>query len=142
MLGEAISDPEFLAIPPCACDTNRLGQAWTKADLDGDTLHGHQGGAGSVIAITCLNAGQDGIWSTNDGQIIRPNLFPNGASVDIRAPADCRDRHDQIRGFVGKHPDGLLFVFGDRSVRWLDESINKQVYRRSGTMCDREVEDF
>ena len=59
-----------------------MGQVWSKASFDGLNETGHQGGHGSVLAVTAQNPGPDGIYETSDDVLAPLNQTPIDVSID------------------------------------------------------------
>ena len=146
-MGEAASSADLKASSICVGVEELMGQAWTKANLDGGCSGAHIGGHGSVLAATSQNPGADGLFSTNsvpssdDVIMASLNVEPARSSVDMSAGPDCMDRLDNIRGFFAYHPGGAHFVFLDGSAHFVNESISIEAYRALSTIADGEVAD-
>ena len=118
-----------------------MGQVWSKADFDGDTANGGDGGRGSVLAVTAQNAGEDGIWQTDDDLVTPLNQFPGDISIDASfSDDDVQNNLDRVRGFFSYHGSGgANFVFGDGSVRFLSQEIDSDTYVFISTIDSGEV---
>lgn len=111
-----------------------MGQVWSKADFDGTNEAGFQGGRGSVLAVTAQNPGPDGEYGTSDDVLAPLNGLPVPVSID-NAPGDnCSDPLDRVRSFFSFHPSGANFLFGDGSVRFINETIDAATYRALSTI--------
>ncbi len=116
-----------------------MGQVWSKADFDGLNEAGFQGGRGSVLAVTAQNPGHDGKYGTPDDVLAPLNALPVPVSID-NAPGDnCADPLDRVRSFFSFHRSGANFLFGDGSVRFVDETIEDKAYRVLSTIDGGEV---
>jgi hypothetical protein len=115
------------------------GQVWSKADFDGSNTGGFKGGPGSVLAVTRHNFGPDGIPNTADDLHEAMNATPGISSIDNLPGPDCADNEDRVRGFAGHHPGGVVFAFGDGSVRLVNESTDPYVYTGMSTMRGGEI---
>lgn len=67
--------------------------------------------------------------------------------IDSSALTDCRSSADggphRTSNFRSSHADGAFFLFGDGSVRFLDEGIDMQLYRALSTIAgDEDVDEF
>ena len=122
-MGEALSSPRL-----------PIGQVWTKADFDGPDAAGHDGGRGSVLAVTSQNPGPDNVYDTADDVLMPLNAEPVVISSDATPGRNCEDHQDTVRGFYSQHPGGAQFGFGDGSVRFIQESIDARVYRGMSTI--------
>ena len=58
-----------------------MGQVWSKADFDGLNETGHEGGHGSVLAVTAQNSGTDGEFDTDDDILAPLNETPAAVSI-------------------------------------------------------------
>ena len=115
-----------------------MGQVWSKADFDGINEALHHGGRGSVLAVTAQNPGPDGKFGTDDDVLAPLNAAPADVSIDATPGPECQDPQDRVRGFYSFHPDGAYFLFGEGSVRRIDESIEPRIYRALSTIEGRE----
>ncbi|GAB4147160.1 MAG: hypothetical protein Tsb009_20200 [Planctomycetaceae bacterium] len=110
-----------------------MGQVWSKADFDGTNEAGHQGGRGSVLAVT----------AQHPNLITRLNKVPADVSVDAIDSLGCNDTSDRVRGFYSRHPGGAHFSMGDGAVRFISENINQTVYQALSTINGGEtIGDF
>ncbi len=116
-----------------------MGQVWSKASFDGLNETGHQGGHGSVLAVTAQNPGPDGIYETSDDVLAPLNHTPIDVSIDATAGADCQDSQDRVRGFYSFHSGGSNFLLGDGSVLLVDEGISAPIYRAQSTIAGNEI---
>jgi prepilin-type processing-associated H-X9-DG protein len=117
-----------------------MGQVWSKADFDGVTGQGNQGGRGSCLAVTSQNPGSDGLWDTDDDVLEPLNNVPLNISTDASTTStDVTNPLDRVRGYFSFHPGGANFVLGDGSVQFVDESINSSTYRKLSSMNGGEV---
>lgn len=117
-----------------------MGQVWSKADFDGVSGQGNQGGRGSCLAVTSQNPGTDGLWDTDDDVLEPLNKLPQSISSDASATStDVTNPLDRVRGFFSFHPGGAHFALGDGSVRFVVESINSSTYRKLSSMNGGEV---
>ena len=53
-----------------------MGQVWSKADFDGTSGNGNEGGRGSCLAVTAQNPGPDNLWDTADDVLELLNVEP------------------------------------------------------------------
>ena len=112
-----------------------MGQVWSKADFDGTSGDGNQGGRGSCLAVTAQNPGPDNLWDTADDVLELLNSEPLNISIDASSSAsDSTNPLDRVRGFYSYHPQGANFVFGDGSVQYLNETIDSRTYRHLSTI--------
>jgi len=116
-----------------------MGQVWSKADFDGLNETGHEGGHGSVLAVTAQNPGPDGQFETSDDVLALLNVAPVDVSIDATPGPDCQDPMDRIRGFYSFHPAAANFLFADGSVHVVQESISGPVYRALSSIAGGEV---
>lgn len=116
-----------------------MGQVWSSADFDGTRFGGFEGGRGSVLAVVQQHAGPDGIDGTTDDITAPLNRIPVDASIDWVGGSGCVDDQDRVRNFIGAHTGGAFFVLGDGSVRFVNESIDADLYRGLGTFHGGEV---
>ena len=116
-----------------------MGQVWSKASFDGLNETGHQGGHGSVLAVTAQNPGPDGRFETSDDVSAPLNQTPIDVSIDATPGADCQDPMDRVRGFYSFHSGGSNFLHGDGSVRLVDESISAIIYRAHSNIAGNEI---
>ena len=137
--GEAASSPNLRADSICVGEEYMMSQAWTKANFDGGCSGYHQGGHGSVLAVTSQNPGPDGEFSTSDDVLAPLNLEPVCVSIDFSAGRDCSDAQDRVRAFFAFHPSGANFVFFDGSVRLISSSVEPEIYRAYSTIAGAEI---
>ena len=116
-----------------------MGQVWSKADFDGLNETGHEGGHGSVLAVTAQNPGPDDQFATSDDVLAPLNVVPAAVSLDATPGPECSDSMDRVRGFYSFHVGGANFLIADGSVRFIGESILPMVYRRSSTIAGGET---
>lgn len=116
-----------------------MGQVWSKADFDGLNATGHEGGHGSVLAVTAQNPGPDGQFATSDDILAPLNVARVAVSIDATVGPECTDPMDRIRGFYSFHAGGANFLIADGSVRFISESISPTVYRGSSTIAGGET---
>ena len=116
-----------------------LGQVWSKADFDGTGPAGFQGGRGSILAVTGQNPGPDGVWDTADDLLTPLNKQPADVSIDWTVGPDNTDPNDRVRGFYSQHPTGAVFAFADGSTRFVNETIEVQLFRHLSTRNGHEV---
>ena len=117
----------------------RMGQVWSKADFDGLNETGHQGGHGSVLAVTAQNPGSDGIINTTDDLYTPLNSTPVDVSIDANPGDNCTDSMDRVRGFYSFHASASQFVMGDGSVRAISENISSLIYQGLSTIDGGEI---
>ena len=116
-----------------------MGQVWSKADFDGLKETWHQGGHGSVLAVTAQHPGEDGQYVTEDDVLAPLNIIPVDVSIDWTPGPDCQHSLDRIRGFTSLHPGGANFVLADGSVHFISESISADTYIGLSTIDGEEV---
>ncbi len=116
-----------------------MGQVWSKADIDGLNETGHQGGHGSVLAVTAQNPGGDGVFGTSDDVLAPLNWAPIDVSIDATPGPDCQDPMDRVRGFYGFHPAGANFLLADGSVRLIEADISPSLYQALSTIAAGEI---
>ena len=116
-----------------------MGQVWSKADIDGIREHSHEGGCGSVLAVTSQHVGRDQQLGTRDDELAPLNARPVWVSVDANPGPNCQDNDDRIRNFTSFHPEGAYFVYGDGSVHFISNSIDSATYQALSTMSGEEV---
>ena len=116
-----------------------MGQVWSKADFDGTIEAGHEGGRGSVLAVTAQNAGSDGRFDTPDDRLAPLNFTPVDVSLDAMVGPDCGDPLDRVRGFYSLHLGGANFLFGDGTVRFVSDQIAPIAYLAISTIDGAEV---
>ncbi|MGI9427697.1 MAG: H-X9-DG-CTERM domain-containing protein [Bythopirellula sp.] len=116
-----------------------MGQVWSKADFDGLNETGHEGGHGSVLAVTAQNPGPDGKYVTADDVLAPLNIVPADVSIDWTPGSDCQHTLDRIRGFFSYHPGGANFVLADGSVQFIGERISATTYIGLSTIDGEEV---
>ena len=117
-----------------------MGQVWSKADFDGVSGEGNEGGRGSCLAVTAQNPGPDGEWDTDDDILEPLNFEPLNISIDASTSAtDTENPLDRVRGFYSYHPSGANFVRGDGSVAFITETIEPRTYRSLSTMSGGEI---
>ncbi len=116
-----------------------MGQVWSKADFDGLNETGHEGGHGSVLAVTAQNPGEDGIAGTDDDVLAPLNEVPAAVSIDAVVGPDCADQGDRVRGFYSLHSGGAHFLFADGSVTFIQEDISPTVYQALSTIAGHET---
>ena len=138
MVGEAVSGARNLAEGPSGATNLLLAQVWSKASIDGATSH--LGGRGGVMAVTGQNPGADGLYGTSDDVLGRLNASPASISYDNAPGTDCQDPLDRVRTFGSHHSKGAQFVFGDASLRWIENEIDPEVYRAASTYAGKEGE--
>ncbi len=119
----------------------KMGQVWSKANIDGTNAGSHLGGHGSVLAATAQNPGPDGRFGTGDDVLAPLNSNPVEASFDAVPGTDCHDPRDRVRGFYGYHPSGANFVFADASVKFITNDIAPSTYRALSTIAGTESTD-
>ncbi len=117
-----------------------MGQVWSKADFDGVSGEGNEGGRGSCLAATSQNPGPDGMWDTPDDILEPLNSQPLSISMDASSSStDLTNPLDRVRGYFSYHPGGANFVLGDASVQYIRESIDATTYRYLSTINGHEV---
>ena len=116
-----------------------MGQVWSKANFDGINETGFQGGRGSILAVTAQNPGGDGLWNTGDDILTPLNNEPSDVSIDWTVGTDNADPNDRVRGFYSQHAGGGVFALGDASTRFINESIDANLYRNLSTRSGGEV---
>jgi len=116
-----------------------MGQVWSKADFDGINAAGHNGGRGSVLAVTAQNPGPDGLFGGSDDVAAPLNALPAAVSMDNAPGDDCQDPLDRVRGFYSFHNGGANFLMGDGSVQFVRETIDPVLYRALSTIDGGEV---
>ena len=116
-----------------------MGQVWSKADFDGTDGGGHEGGRGSVLAVTAQNSGEDGQWDTTDDMLAPLNRRPVAVSEDNSFGPNCNGPSDRVRGFTSMHRGGAFFLLGDGSVRFIPDNIDQKTYRALSTIRDGET---
>jgi len=116
-----------------------MGQVWSKADFDGMTELFHEGGCGSVLAVTSQNLGRDAVLGTQDDVLAPLNRKPVMVSMDIKPGPNARDNNDRVRAFYSFHAEGAYFVMGDGSVHFISESIEAPVYQALSTIAGGEI---
>jgi len=116
-----------------------MGQVWSKAGFDGLNETGHEGGHGSVLAVTAQNPGPDGQFATSDDVLAPLNVVPVDVSIDNAPGPDCRDSEDRIRGFYSFHSGGANFVLADGSVHFISDNISAREYRDLSTIDGGEI---
>ena len=116
-----------------------MGQVWSSADFDGIPELRMEGGAGSCLAVTAQNSGGDGLPLTADDVLAPLNEVPVPISIDRSADENCRNQLDRVRSFYSFHTGGGFFVFGDGSVRLLEQDIDPRIYIGMSTINGREV---
>ena len=118
-----------------------MGQVWSKADFDGINIAGHQGGRGSVLAVTAQNPGPDGVFGSSDDVLAPLNQLPVPVSIDHAPGDDCGDSLDRVRSFFSFHRTGANFLFADGSVRFIEQTIDAETYRALSTINGGETLD-
>ena len=116
-----------------------MGQVWSKADFNGIREVGTKGGCGSVLAVTSQQVGPDNRLGTADDLLAPLNHSPVSVSIDRTPGPDCQDSLDRVRGFYSFHPGGAFFVFGDGSVRFIDQAIDSRNYQALSTIAGSEI---
>ena len=117
-----------------------MGQVWSKADFDGLIETGHQGGHGSVLAVTAQNPGRDKIYGTDDDVLEPLNRIPTTVAIDWAPGSSCTDSRDRVRGFYSFHSGGANFLRGDGSVSFVNEAIDTRVYQAASTIAAGEMD--
>lgn len=115
-----------------------MGQVWSTADFDGSNPLGHEGGRGSVLAVTAQNAGPNGFFGDDDDVPAPMNQVPVQVSVDVPGDYSCFDLLDRVRSFNSLHSDGAFFLMADGSVQFLSEQIEQDLYRHLSTIRGEE----
>lgn len=110
------------------------GQVWSSADFDGINRTGHDGGCGSILAVTAQHPGDDDTWGTVDDLLAPLNAQPGHVSIDMNVGPNCSDRKDRVRNFLGGHDGLVVFAFCDGSVRNVTQDVDGQTLRRMSTM--------
>ena len=105
-----------------------MGQVWSKANFDGLKETGHQGGHGSVLAVTAQNPGVDGQYGTSDDVLAPLNSVPVSVSIDWTPGPHCQDPLDRVRGFYSFHAGGANFANADGSVHFIDDRLSARAY--------------
>lgn len=116
-----------------------MGQVWSSADFDGIRERGHQGGCGSVLAVTSQNVGPDNMLGTLDDVLAPLNAEPVSVSIDATPDGNCRDASDRVRNFLSFHRGGAFFAYGDGSVHFISEQTVSRVYQSLSTIDGGEV---
>ena len=117
-----------------------MGQVWSKADFDGVSGQGHEGGRGSCLAVTSQNPGPDGEWDTSDDSLEPMNSDPLNISTDASVTStDVANPEDRVRGYYSFHPGGANFGFADGSIQFVRETIDATTYRHLSSMNGGEV---
>ncbi len=112
-----------------------MGQVWSKANFDATKVYSHLGGHGSVLAVTAQNPGPDGDFGTDDDLLAPLNTGPVSVSLDASPGSNCHDLGDRVRGFFSYHSGGANFVFGDASVRFVNDDISPPTYWALSTIA-------
>jgi len=96
-----------------------------------------------VLAVTAQNAGDDGIWQTEDDLVTPLNKLKTDISIDESlGEDDVRNDLDRVRGFYSYHRGGGgNFVYGDGSVRFLSQDIDSNAYVGLSTIDSSELFD-
>ena len=115
-----------------------MGQVWSKADFDGTPADGHEGGRGSVLAVTAQHPGADGQYGTPDDVAAPLNGDPLNVSADFSAVGDCNNVSDRVRNFASLHVGGAFFLLGDGAVRFVSDGVD-ETYRALSTRRGGEV---
>jgi prepilin-type processing-associated H-X9-DG protein len=118
-----------------------MGQVWSKADFDGRAEYPHQGGRGSILAVTTQNPGPDGVYGTADDLLAPLNPWQRGVQVSVDESFDdsCNNPNDRVREFASLHPGGANFLFADGSVHFVTDTIAFRVYQALSTIQGGEV---
>ena len=116
-----------------------MGQVWSKADFDGMTELGHQGGCGSVLAVTAQNPGRDGVYGGSDDLLAPLGQTPVSTSIDANAGPHCADKQDRVRGFHSLHQAGAYFVYADGSVHMINSDIDTASYIALSTIDSGDI---
>jgi prepilin-type N-terminal cleavage/methylation domain-containing protein len=66
-------------------------------------------------------------------------LFDYGRCVEVGGPDGSNPCK---RAWGSLHPGGLHFSFGDTSIRFLDTSIDMQIFAAMATMAGEEIIDY
>lgn len=82
-----------------------------------------------------LNAPPDLGWVTGTRASLRNTGHPINSQVSSTQAADVRF----VGGFASRHEGGANFGLGDGSVRFIHESINRELFRRLGNRADGEL---
>jgi hypothetical protein len=93
-----------------------------------------------VLAVTAQNPGPDGSWGTTDDLLAPINANPCNVSIDFTPGPGCSDPSDRVRNFIGGHPSLAIFAHADGSVLAVNESLDGQLFRKMGTMDDRDAD--
>ena len=91
--------------------------------------------------MTAQNAGEDGIWQTDDDLLTPLNKLEADISVDASVgDDDVQNNLDRVRGFFSYHRGGgANFVAGDGSVRFLSQEIDSDTYVGLSTIDSAEL---
>jgi prepilin-type processing-associated H-X9-DG protein len=94
-----------------------------------------------VLAVTAQNAGDDGIWQTEDDLVTPLNKLKADISLDESfGEDDVLNNLDRVRGFFSYHRGGGgNFVFGDGSVRFIQQDVDRWTYVSLSTIDEGEV---
>lgn len=94
-----------------------------------------------MLAVTAQNAGDDGIWQTEDDLVTPLNKLKADISVDASiSNNDVQNNLDRVRGFFSYHRGGgANFVLGDGSVRFLSQDIDSDSYIGLSTINESEL---
>jgi prepilin-type processing-associated H-X9-DG protein len=79
-------------------------------------------------------------WMAGNRSTLRNTGAPINAGLTAPVNWQAAPPDDApVGGFGSRHRGGANFAFGDGSVRFLSQSIDREVYRRLGHRCDGEL---
>ena len=138
MVGEIAGGPGFEGVTSNGTRV-RMDQAWAKADFD-EAVIPTRGGAGSVLAVTAQRPfplQKDWWWTAPVWA--QMNAHPLTVSRDASPDSSCRNLNDRVNEFRSVHRDGVNFLFGDGTVRFVDDSVDRRIYSALGTISGNEM---
>lgn len=94
-----------------------------------------------MLAVTAQNPGDDGIWQTDDDLVTPLNKLKTDISLDESfGEDDVQNNLDRVRGFYSYHRGGgANFVYGDGSVRFIQQDVDPWTYVSLSTIDSGEV---